>query len=125
MYLLIAILMNDTYFSLDFFELSLEKNCKSYFLKYGKNILRAFYLPNISIKLSNNRSICIYPYIYLSYLSFYLLSIYLGTSEKKRKLADEAYDLTDDNFTHDDDVPDKLSTFRYMREGIKKNCIPP
>ena len=44
----------------------------------------------------------------------------LGSSDKKRKLADEAYDLTDDNFTNNDDVPDKLSTFRY-----KTNIILP
>ena len=88
--------------------------------------LLSIYLISLSNYPTIDLYICIYPYIYLSYLSFYLLSIYLGTSEKKRKLADEAYDLTDDNFTHDDDVPDKLSTFRYIREGIRKlrTCIP-
>jgi len=35
-----------------------------------------------------------------------------GSSDKKRKLADEAYDLTDENFLVD--VPEKLSTFRLV-----------
>jgi hypothetical protein len=33
-----------------------------------------------------------------------------GTSEKKRRLAEEAYELTDDNFASD--LPETLSTFR-------------
>ncbi|XP_023333226.1 uncharacterized protein LOC111705029 [Eurytemora carolleeae] len=41
-----------------------------------------------------------------------------GSSDKKRKLADEAYDLTDENFLVD--VPEKLSTFRRKRLAEKK-----
>ena len=43
----------------------------------------------------------------------YLYRIYppLGTSERKRLLAEEAYELTDDNFASD--LPETLSTFRW------------
>jgi len=39
-------------------------------------------------------------------------------SERKRRMADAAYELTDDNF--DVDVPEKLSTFRKKRLADKK-----
>ena len=36
----------------------------------------------------------------------------LPTVDRKRSMADAAYDLTDDNFASD--VPEKLSTFRWL-----------
>ena len=48
----------------------------------------------------------------MSILSAVLIICKLGSSDKKRKLADEAYDLTDENFQVD--VPEKLSTFRLV-----------
>ena len=41
-------------------------------------------------------------------------------SDRKRSAADAAYDLTDDNFACDSDMPEKLSTFRKKRLADKK-----